>query len=132
MRTPRYLAPLFLAHLLAPAHAAEKAAPPPYTLTEVWSPIPPVVSAPADAWPSDAIVLFDGRNLDAWEPAHPDGHPWKIADGAMVIIPTPAPGKPCDQQTKRAFGDVQLHLEFRLPVGARGEGQGRSNTGVFF
>ena len=65
-----------LASLLAAAHAAEPSAPPPYTLTEVWSPVPPVVTAPADGAPSDAIVLFDGKNLDAWAPARPDGHPW--------------------------------------------------------
>jgi len=121
-----------LASLLAAAHAAEPSAPPPYTLTEVWSPVPPVVTAPADGAPSDAIVLFDGKNLDAWAPARPDGHPWKIEDGAMVIVPTLAPARPCDQQTKRAFGDVQLHLEFRTPAEVKGSGQGRGNSGVFF
>jgi hypothetical protein len=99
--------------------------------TEVWSPEPPVVNAPANGVPSDAIVLFDGKNLDAWEPIRPDGHPWKIEDGAMVIIPTPS-GPTCDQQTKQAFGDVQLHLEFREPADAKGQGQGRGNSGVFF
>src|SRR5437879_4779652 len=91
-------------------------------LTEYYTPVPPVVAAPAGGVPSDAIVLFDGTNLDAWEPARPDGHPWKIEDGAMVVIPTPAPGKPCDQQTKRAFGDVQLHIEFRTPAKVEGKG----------
>jgi Domain of Unknown Function (DUF1080) len=125
-----FFSSLLFAALLGPALAAD--APPPYTLTEVWSPIPPVVTAPAAGVPSDAIVLFDGTNLDAWEPARPDGHPWKIEDGAMVIIPTPAPARPCDQRTKRAFGDVQLHLEFRTPAEVKGDGQGRGNSGVFF
>jgi hypothetical protein len=128
----RFLTPSLFVSLVAIAPAAEKGAPAPYTLTEVWSPIPPVVAAPAGGVPSDAIVLFDGKNLDAWEPARPDGKPWKVEDGAMVIVPTPAPGKPTDQQTKRAFGDVQLHLEFRIPTDAKGEGQGRANSGVFF
>lgn len=132
MRSLPCLAILVVTGLLASAHAAEKAAPPPYTLTEVWSPVPPVIAAPAGGLPSDAIVLFDGKHLDAWEPAQPTGHPWKIEDGAMVVIPTPAPAKPCDQQTKRAFGDVQLHLEFREPAEVKGEGQGRGNSGVFF
>jgi hypothetical protein len=112
--------------------AAEPAAPPPYTLTEVWSPVPAVVAAPANLPPSDAIILFDGKNLDAWEPARPDGHPWKIEEGAMVVIPTPAPARPCDQRTKLAFGDVQLHLEFRTPSVVKGNGQDRGNSGVFF
>jgi hypothetical protein len=132
MRSLHSLVPLVFASLPALTPAAEKGAPPPYTLTEVWSPIPPVVTAPANGLPSDAIVLFDGKTLDEWEPARPDGHPWKIEDGAMVIIPTPAPAKPCDQQTKRAFGDVQLHLEFREFADVKGEGQGRGNSGVFF
>jgi Domain of Unknown Function (DUF1080) len=105
---------------------------PPATATEIWTPVPAVVTAPAGGVPSDAIVLFDGTSLDAWEPVLPSGHPWKIEDGAMVVIPTPAPAKPCDQQTKQAFGDVQLHLEFRTPAQVVGDSQGRGNSGVFF
>jgi len=127
---PRWIAPLF--PLLAAHLTAADPAPAPHTLTEVWSPVPPVVTAPATGAPSDAIVLFDGTSLDAWEPARPDGHPWKIEDGTMAVIPTAAPGRPCDQRTKQSFGDVQLHLEFRLPTDATGDGQNRSNSGVFF
>jgi hypothetical protein len=105
---------------------------PPPELTEYYTPVPPVVAAPAGAVPSDAIVLFDGTTLDAWQPVRPDGQSWKIEDGAMVVIPTPAPGKTSDQQTKRAFGDIQLHLEFRTPAKIEGKGQGRGNSGVFF
>ena len=47
----------------------------------------------------------------------------------MVVVPSP---KPCDQRTKRAFGDVQLHLEWRAPSAAHGAGQDRGNSGVFF
>ena len=50
----------------------------------------------------------------------------------MVVIPTPAPARPCDQQTKRAFGDIQLHAEFRTPAVVKGNGQDRGNSGVFF
>ncbi len=131
MRPLPHLVPAFALLLVCPAFAAD-ASPPPYTLTEVWSPIPPVVTVPASGVPSDAIVLFDGRDLDAWEPAVPGGHPWKIEDGAMVVIPTAAPARPTDQQTKQAFGDVQLHIEFRTPAEVKGEGQGRGNSGVFF
>jgi len=111
-------------------HAADELPPP--ELTEYYSPVPPVIAAPAGGAPSDAIVLFDGTSLDAWEPVSADGHPWKIEDGAMVVIPTPAPAKPCDQQTKQAFGNIQLHLEFRTPAKIEGKGQGRGNSGVFF
>ncbi len=107
--------------------AAEPA--PPETATEVWSPEPSVVTALANQPPSDAIVLFDGTNLDTWEPIRAGGPSWKIEDGAMIVVPSP---KPCDQRTKRAFGDVQLHLEWRAPAHATGDGQNRGNSGVFF
>jgi hypothetical protein len=96
--------------------------------TEFWTPVPPVVSAPAGAVPSDAIVLFDGRNLDAWQSNKGDAPaPWKIEDGAMVVVPGSG-----DIRTKASFGDIQLHLEFREPTPVVGNGQGRGNSGVFF
>jgi hypothetical protein len=95
--------------------AAPKAEEPAPELTEVWTPKPPVISAPAGGIPSDAIVLFDGKNLDA-----------------MVIVPIKEPKPSVDQQTKRKFGDIQLHLEFRTPAKVEGKGQGRGNSGVFF
>ena len=100
----------------------------PETLTEVWSPVPPVVAAPAGGVPADAVILFAGKNLEAWESASPTGQPWSVVDGALVV---PA-GRPGDWRTKQAFGDVQLHLEFRTPAEVRGDGQGRGNSGVFF
>jgi hypothetical protein len=102
---------------------------PPEAATEVWAPVPPVVSALPGRAPSDAMVLFDGTSLAAWEPVRPGGQPWKIEDGAMVIVPA---AQPCDQQTKQVFGDVQLHLEWRCPAVVNGEGQARGNSGVFF
>lgn len=96
--------------------------------TEVWTPVPPVVSAPAGAVPSDAIVLFDGRNLDAWRSISADlPAPWIIQDGAMVVVP-----KTGDIMTKASFGDIQLHLEYREPTPVVGTSQGRGNSGVFF
>jgi hypothetical protein len=70
--------------------------------------------------PSDAIVLFDGTDLDAWNNADN----WKIEDGAMIS------GRG-DVRTKEAFGDCQLHIEWSAPTPARGRGQGRGNSGVF-
>jgi hypothetical protein len=105
--------------------AGEDAAPPP-SATEVWQPVPPKVDAPADGVPSDAKVLFAGTDTDAWETD--DGRPidWKVVDGALVV--TPGSG---DIRTREAFGDVQLHLEFRTLAQPSGEGQGASNSGVF-
>lgn len=95
--------------------------------TEVWEPEPRVVKAGVGtAPPSDAIVLFDGKNLNEW--THLDGSAakWKVEDGAMTVVKGTG-----DVQTKRTFGDVQLHLEFRTPAEVVGEGQGRGNSGVF-
>jgi hypothetical protein len=123
----RVLVGLTLAALATLAHAADELPPP--ELTEVWTPVPPVVLAPAQGAPGDAIVLFDGRSLDAWAPARPGEPPWKIEDGAMVVVPNP---KPCDMLTKQSFGDIQLHLEFRTPEKVVGDGQGRGNSGIYF
>ncbi len=89
------------------------------------------------AAPEGAIVLLDGSNLDAWE--HSDGRPagWKLLDsGAMEIAPFPwnpeTPEKSGSLQTKKSFGDIQYHMEFRYPIEAGKSGQGRGNSGVFF
>ncbi len=70
--------------------------------------------------PSDAIVLFDGRDMSAWNNAEQ----WKVADGVVTV------GKGT-VATKQAFGDCQIHLEFRMPSPPKGKGQGRGNSGVF-
>jgi hypothetical protein len=111
---------------IAPAAPAAPALPPP-EITELWTPIPPVVSAPANGVPSDAIVLFDGLSLDGWESVKGGPAPWKIEGGNLVV--TPRSGY---IQTKASFGDMQLHLEFRTPAEVKGDSQGRGNSGVFF
>lgn len=73
-----------------------------------------------DQAPSDAIILFDGKSLDAWN----GGEQWIIADGAA----TTAKG---GISTKDKFGDCQLHLEFATPSKVTGNGQGRGNSGVY-
>ena len=82
----------------------------------------PKIVKPGEAGqaPSDAVVLFDGKDMSAWENA---GN-WKVVDGAMVS------GKG-DARTKESFGDCQLHIEWSAPVPAKGSGQGRGNSGVF-
>ncbi|MBW7998159.1 MAG: DUF1080 domain-containing protein [Candidatus Glassbacteria bacterium] len=85
---------------------------------------PAVISALPGNVPSDAVVLFDGTGLDAWQ--HPDGSPasWKLAGGAMTVTEG-------GLVTKAEFGDVQIHLEFCMPAPAAGEGQDRGNSGIY-
>ena len=94
-------------------------------------PHPPVVTpAPQDnpvPPPSDAIVLFNGKDLSEWCGEEGDPAPWKLVDGFM----TP-PGTGHDLFTKRSFGDIQLHVEWSAPLPARGSGQGCGNSGIFF
>ncbi|MFB6229990.1 MAG: DUF1080 domain-containing protein [Salinibacter sp.] len=85
----------------------------------------PVPDAPQPP-PSDAVVLFNGGSLDAWE--HPDGSTpsWIVRNGYFEVKPGSG-----DLQTKRGFGDVQLHLEWMVPASVEGEKQSRGNSGVY-
>lgn len=77
--------------------------------------------------PSDAIVLFDGRNLREWESAKGGDAAWTVRGGYVEVAPGTG-----NIRTRRSFGDVQLHLEFASPEVVKGDGQGRGNSGVFF
>jgi hypothetical protein len=99
--------------------------------TEVWQPVPPVVIVPPStspvAAPSDAIVLFDGTSLDQWTSVRDDGPAgWTVKDGVLTVRKGAG-----NIRTKRAFRNYQLHLEWRVPAGIAGKGQGRGNSGVF-
>lgn len=95
--------------------------------TEVWEPIPPIVKTMPDAGPpSDAIILFDGSSTKEWEHLNGKDVAWTMEGDAMIVKKGTG-----DIQTKRSFGDCQLHLEFRAPATVEGEGQGRGNSGVF-
>lgn len=93
-------------------------------------PAPPVINAgpeqPPALPPSDAVILFDGRDLSEWRSA--DGSParWKIRNGAMEVVAGTGA-----IQTLKSFGDVQLHVEWATPVPPKGEDQDRGNSGVF-
>lgn len=96
-------------------------------LTDVYKPVPRVVTPGTGTEPpSDAIVLFDGTNLDQWEGE--DGTPpaWEVRDGVVTVVPGSS-----SIRTKQVFGDVQLHVEWRTPAKVEGKGQGRGNSGVF-
>lgn len=97
--------------------------------TEVYSPVPPIVTPGAkcgDA-PSDAIVLFDGKNEDEWVKVS-DGSPatWVVHDGIMTVNKMTG-----NIQTKRTFTNYQLHLEYRIPANITGSDQARGNSDVF-
>jgi hypothetical protein len=74
--------------------------------------------------PADAVVLFDGKDLEAWSSVRGGEAPWKVRDGVMVAAET-------DIRTKEEFGAVQLHFEWRLPVDRKVNGQSGGNSGVF-
>ncbi len=95
--------------------------------TEAWEVVPKIVTpGTGTSAPSDAIVLFDGTNLNEF--THENGLPaqWEVKDGAMTVKPNSG-----GIFTKKVFGDCQLHIEWRAPVVVKGEGQGRGNSGIF-
>jgi hypothetical protein len=93
----------------------------PYSVHDPARPQPPVVETAGAVVvkpPSDAVVLFDGKSLDAWTPG------WVIKDGAMVAASK-------DIESKQSFGAIQMHFEWRCPAGRKVSGQSGGNSGVF-
>jgi hypothetical protein len=97
---------------------------------DIHRPKPPVVeplssqsSTPA---PKDAIILFDGSTLNSWRGNQGQAAAWKVADGAMEVVPGAGA-----IHTKEQFGDVQLHVEWASPNPPAGKGQDRGNSGIF-
>lgn len=117
--------------------------------TELYKDVPVVTPGEGNNAPSDAMVLFDGKNLSQWQtpqgkvvgsmlqfkdviPTLKSEHtgdpaPWKVENREMVVVPGTG-----QIATKRAFGDVQLHIEWLAPTQEGKEGQLYSNSGVFF
>lgn len=103
----------------------------PWRVHDKYRPRPQVIK-PADeigAPPSDAVVLFDGTNLDAWAVGRKGEEfvaaPWKVEKGYMEVKPGSG-----SIFTRAEFGDCQLHLEFATPEKVEGNSQGRGNSGV--
>jgi len=114
---------------VAPFATAQQAKPRPED-TEVWAPEPKVVTpgSTCGAAPSDAIILFDGKNLDEWVSAKDGKSPagWIVQDGVLTVNKSAG-----NIETKRSFKDYQLHIEWRIPKDITGSGQARGNSGVF-
>ena len=97
--------------------------------TEIWQPVPKVVTPATEcnAPPSDAIVLFDGKNIDEWVNVKDKAAAtWDVHDGVMTVNK-----KGGNIETKRSFKNYQLHVEYKIPASITGTGQGRGNSGVF-
>jgi hypothetical protein len=98
--------------------------------TEIWEPKPKIVTPGANnAPPSDAIVLFDGRNMNSWVTEKDSSAvQWILSGGTMTAKPGSGSIK-----TKQKFGDCQLHIEFRLPADAKQSSHrdNAGNSGVF-
>ncbi|MDR1381640.1 MAG: DUF1080 domain-containing protein [Tannerella sp.] len=99
-------------------------------MSEFWLPQPDVVT-PGDirtnSAPSDAIVLFDGKDLSAWESVRTKGAAEWIVNGDGTFTVNKEKG---DIQTKQSFENFQLHIEWCVPTGITGENQARGNSGI--
>lgn len=98
-------------------------------MSEYWTPQPRVVT-PGDiktnSAPSDAIVLFDGKDLSAWTNGNGEEAGWTVKNGVVTVDK-----KKGDIVTKQKFGSFQLHIEWCVPKDIHGESQSRGNSGVF-
>lgn len=115
------------------AQAQQKEYPQPEAMTpgmsEYWTPQPAVVE-PGDirsnSAPSDAIVLFDGRDLSAWVSANGGEAAWPVHDGVFTVDKSKG-----DILTRQSFENFQLHLEWCVPEDITGESQSRGNSGIY-
>jgi hypothetical protein len=100
------------------------------TLTEVWNPQPPQVQSFGvfTKAPADAVVLFaHASDSSKWKHLHGASFQWTLTDSVFTVKP-----KTGNIVTKQAFGDCQLHIEWKTPLVVTDSGQGRGNSGLFF
>ena len=97
-------------------------------VTEIYEPKVTKIAPGANAGdaPSDAVVLFNGKDLSEWTALDGSAPKWEVKDGAVTVKKGGG-----DIKTKKAFGDFQLHIEWRTPSEIVGDGQGRGNSGIF-
>jgi hypothetical protein len=114
----------------SPQSTARKESLEKWAIHDLNRPLPPVVdpgpAGPPVPAPSDAVVLFDGKDLSLWEDGKGDPAKWKVENGYMEVV-----AKTGSIRTKRGFGDCQLHIEWATPSAVSGESQERGNSGVF-
>ncbi len=101
-------------------HDENRPAPPIITPGACDAQVPPVKA------PSDAIILFDGRDLSNWSSEKGEPSKWIVRDGYMESVKGAG-----YVRTRQEFGSCQLHVEFATPTVVTGTGQGRGNSGVF-
>lgn len=124
---------LALTAVASTVNAQEKKYPEPMPMrpemSEYWTPQPRVVTpgnqATASA-PSDAIVLFDGKDLSQWQSMDGSAAGWDVHNGVMTVNK-----KKGDIRTRQNFGSFQLHIEWQIPKGITGKSQARGNSGVY-
>lgn len=121
---------IFAALIAASAAAQQAADKPKPEDTEIWKPVPAVVTpgATTNTPPSDAILLFDGKNTDEWVKVK-DHTPvtWLVHDDILTVNKDGGG----NIETKRRFKNYQLHIEWRIPENITGSSQARGNSGVF-
>jgi type 1 glutamine amidotransferase len=117
---------------LRPAYRSSGPAPMKPDMSEYWAPQPAIVTPgvptaqAACTAPSDALVLFDGKDLSEWKAANGGEAKWYVHDGVFTVNK-----KAGDILTKKEFEDFQLHIEWCVPGNITGESQARGNSGVF-
>ncbi|MEO7983467.1 MAG: DUF1080 domain-containing protein [Bacteroidota bacterium] len=133
---------LFLLLPFSPAVAQQKQGDP--ALTEIWTPVPRIIKPGNKTGdpPSDAIILFNGTDASAWQSKKGKPFNWKVEDSSITVVAFAEDAEYSAEekqkntvqgiQTKQAFGDCQLHIEWRTPATVKGDGQGRGNSGVLF
>jgi len=96
--------------------------------TEIWTPIPKIIDVDTIWKPSsDSVILFDGNNLNQWEHNDSSKPKWIIENNSMIVNPGTG-----NLYTKKAFTDIQFHIEWKTPIQISGDGQNRGNSGIFF
>jgi hypothetical protein len=100
-------------------------------MTEYWQPQPQIVTPgkspeKAISAPSDALILFDGKDLSQWSNSKGEPAAWNVHDGVFTVKKGTG-----DIQTRNLFNDFQLHIEWRIPEGIEGKSQARGNSGIF-
>lgn len=97
--------------------------------TEQWQPVPrKITPVTKNTIPSDAVVLFNGKDLSQWQSTTDSIATW-IVDKKGFLTTGKGAG---DIQTRKSFASCQLHIEWRIPKNIRGTGQHRGNSGIFF